>query len=174
MLLALYTFGQFIEPADSTANDGFHARNDPILQMVDQAAGLVARSGYASDPGPEPWGQEVYPEFYTERGDGWSPATLSLWEDMESLFVFTYFGLHDEALKHGHEWFQKPHWPPLVLWWQGAETRPTWAQGVERHRHLHENGPAPFAFTFKHPFDKDGNATKLDKARVQNLHTASA
>ena len=174
MHLALYTFGQFIERADSPANDGFHARNDPILELVDQAPGLVARSGYASDPGPEPWGEEVYPAFYKERGDGWSPATLSLWEDMESLFVFTYFGLHAEALSHGREWFQLPQWPPLVMWWHSAEARPTWAEGVERHRHLHEHGPAPFGFTFKQPFDQAGNPTKLNKARVQALQAAAS
>ncbi|WP_371170306.1 DUF3291 domain-containing protein [Aliiroseovarius sp. 2305UL8-7] len=173
MPLALYTFGQFIESADSPANDGFRELNDPIFENVDDAPGLIDRSGYASDPGPDPWGEEVYPEFYEDRGDGWSPATLSLWQDMESLFAFTYFGLHAKALSRGREWFQKPRWPPLVLWWHQGDARPTWAHGVGRHQHLHVHGPTPKAFTFRQPFDENGAPTKIDRRRVQAITNRS-
>ncbi len=169
MPLALYTFGQFLKRADDPANQGFHDLNDPVLQMADQAPGLIARSGYASDPGPESWGEEVYPEFYVERGDGWSPATLSLWQDIEALFAFTYFGLHATALKRGREWFEHPTWPPLVTWWHTGTANPTWTEGVHRHKHLHVNGPTPFAFTFKRPFDAEANPIKLDNARLKQL-----
>ncbi len=172
MPLALYTFGLFIKPADDKSNDGFHQLNNPILELVDEAQGLIARSGYDGDPGPESWGKEVYPEFYKEQGDGWSPATLSLWEDMESLFSFTYSGLHAEALKRGREWFQKPEWPPLVMWWHCGNSFPTWVEGVRRHSHLHIHGPTPSAFTFKKPFDENENASTIDKARIQKLRNA--
>lgn len=167
MPLALYTFGVFAKPADDPANDGFHALNDPIFAAVDHAPGLIARSGYASDPGPASWGPEVYPQFYRERGDGWSPATLSLWTDLESMFGFAYFGLHAVALKRGREWFQKPSWPPNVLWWHGDAAPPTWAQAVARHQHLHDRGPTPRAFDVKHPFDVTGAPTRLDPARIR-------
>jgi hypothetical protein len=169
MPLALYTFGQFIEPADNRANDGFHALNDPIFGVVDQAEGMIARSGYASDAGPLPWGDEVYPRFYVERGDGWSPATLSLWRDIESLVAFTYSGLHAEALRRGHEWFRKGDWPPLVLWWHDAGNLPTWSQGVERYEHLHDHGPSPFAFTVKVPFDRNGTPARILVDRVREI-----
>ena len=55
MPLALHTFGQFLKPSADPANAGFHALNDPVLERVDQAPGLIARSGYASDPGPASW-----------------------------------------------------------------------------------------------------------------------
>lgn len=172
MALALYTFGMFSAPADDPANDGFREFNDPIFALVDKAEGLIARSGYASDLGPSPWGPEVYPRFYHETGDGWSPATLSLWTNMETLFSFTYFGLHAAALKRSREWFQKPQWPPLVMWWHNGEGYPTWADGVWRHEHLHDNGPSHTAFDFKQPFDEAGNPTKLDKARLNELRLA--
>lgn len=129
----------------------------------------MARSGYASDPGPASWVNEVYPELYRERGDGWSPAALSLWTDLESLFAFTDFGLHARALSRGREWFRPPEWPPLVVWWHEGNEYPSWSVGVLRHKHLHENGPSPYAFTFKTPFDQHGNPTKLDKSRVQKI-----
>ena len=77
--LALYTFGIFKKPSDATANDGFHLRNDPILELVDRSPGMIARSGYEGDPGPASWGKQVYPRFYVEQGDGYSPSTLSVW-----------------------------------------------------------------------------------------------
>nr|WP_280859689.1 DUF3291 domain-containing protein [Pararhodobacter sp. SW119] len=172
--MALYTFGMFAEPAEDAANDGFHHLNDMVLASVDRAEGLVARSGYASDPGPASWGPEVYPRFYTERGDGWSPATLSLWTDLEAAFAFTYSGLHVAAVKRGREWFVKPAWPPLAMWWHAGPDHPTWAEAVRRHEHLHDAGPTPTAFTFKAPFDESGAPMKLDQARIRALRLAQA
>lgn len=166
MALALYTFGVFIERSEHPANDGFHEINDPILALVDRTPGLIARSGYADEDGPDSWGPETYPEFYVERGDGWSPATLSLWEDLEAVFAFTYFGLHAQALARGREWFERPKWPPLCLWWHDGDRRPTWVEGVARHKRLHELGPTPEAFTFKEPFDRTENKARLDKQRL--------
>jgi len=79
MRLALFTFGIFREPAEHPVNDGFHTRNDSILAAVEHSDGFVARSGYDGEPGPASWCVQVYPDFYIERGDGWSPETLSLW-----------------------------------------------------------------------------------------------
>lgn len=167
--LALYTFGVFIERANAPANDGFHRRNDPILAAVERAPGFIARSGYAGDPGPASWGQETYPRFYEERGDGWSPATLSLWQDLESPLAFSYFGLHAEALAHGRSWFRKPEWPPYALWWVDADTVPDWTEAVARHAHLHEHGPTARAFDFKHPFDASGRPADIDRDKVKAL-----
>lgn len=167
MALALYTFGQFIEPADNPSNDGFRELNDPVFAFADDTPGLIARSGYASDEGPSSWGEEVYPRFYDDRGDGWAPATLSLWHDMESLYAFTYSGLHAEALKRGREWFKRPSWPPLVLWWHDQQEFPIWFEGVERIEYLQDNGPSSYAFTFKEAFDEGGNPMELDRARVR-------
>lgn len=168
--LALYTFGLFATRADDPANDGFYARNDRIFALVDRAPGLIARSGYASDPGPAPWGREVYPRFFTdEHGEGWAPATLSLWQDLESAFASVYFGLHAEAMAHGREWFRPPAWPPLTLWWHAETGYPQWAEGVRRHHHLHDHGVPPDAFTFAEPHDADGHRLRIDRARARSL-----
>lgn len=174
MPLALYTFGQFLRPADDPANDGFYALNDPVFATVDAAPGLIARSGYAADAGPESWGAEVYPRFHDDTGDGWSPATLSLWTDPEAIFAFTYSGLHASALKRGREWFVKPTWPPLVMWWMATDARPTWADGVRRLERLHDTGPSPDAFSFKALYNATGQPGRLDAARVRDLRAAKA
>ena len=168
-ILALYTFGMFLEPSEHPANDGFHERNDPILLDIEKALGFIKRSGYEGDPGPESWGEQVYPRFYVERGDGWSPSTLSLWRDMESMMAFSYFGLHAEALSLGRDWFQKPEWPPYVTWWIDSDHVPNWAEGVEKHEYLHDQGPTPKAFNFKKPFDVSGLPMKIDRAKIKQL-----
>lgn len=166
--LALYTFGIFRHPADDPSNQGFHDRNDLNFQVVEQSDGFIARSGYLDEPGPSSWGEQVFPRFYIERGDGWSPSTLSLWEDLASAVAFSYSGVHAEALKHGREWFLKPAWPPYVLWWVDASHRPTWQEAVVRHEFLHDRGACPFAFDFKNPFDEEGNQTSIDRNAVRS------
>jgi hypothetical protein len=167
MLVALYTFGVFRAPANDPANQGFHARNDRNLLAVQTAEGFIARSGYDGDPGPQSWGVQVFPRFYAERGDGWSPATLSLWRDLESPMAFAYAGIHSEALSHGREWFVKPAWPPYALWWVEPDAVPSWDEAVVRHEHLHDHKASPFAFDFKTPFDRSGVPTEIDRERVR-------
>lgn len=161
--LALYTFGVFRAPADSSVNQGFHDRNDINFRIAETSEGFIARSGYEDEPGPDSWGKQVFPRFYVERGDGWSPSTLSLWKDLASPMAFSYAGIHAEALKHGKEWFLRPTWPPYVLWWVGDDHTPTWAEAVARHELLHTLGAGPSAFDFKHPFDSEGMPTTVDR-----------
>lgn len=147
--LALYTFAIFEKPAEDPANDSFYTLNDRIIELVDQAPGLIGRSGYDDEPGPESWGTYVLPEFYKEQGDGWSPSTLSLWSNIESARQFAYEGLHALALARRRRWFREPEWPSHALWWVPTGTRPTWTEAVERHARLHREGPSPDVITFQ-------------------------
>ncbi|RWM39930.1 DUF3291 domain-containing protein [Mesorhizobium sp.] len=165
--IALYTFGTFRAPASDPVNQGFHDRNDRNFQVAELSEGFVARSGYQDEPGPESWGVQVFPRFYVERGDGWSPSTLSLWEDLASPMAFSYAGVHAESMRHGREWFDKPAWPPYALWWVDLDHVPTWSVAVVRHEFLHDNGPGPFAFDFKMPFDEHGRPTVIDRELVR-------
>jgi Domain of unknown function (DUF3291) len=165
--LALYTFGIFAKAAKDPANDGFHFLNDKILPQVDRAIGLIERSGYDGEPGPATWGTQVFPAFFIDTGDGWSPSTLSLWVDIESAMAFSYFGLHAEALKRGHEWFAKPKWPPYAAWWVDQAEVPDWTEAVRRHQHLHDHGSTPTAFNFKQAFDSAGNKMVIDRQKTK-------
>ncbi len=166
--LAVFTFGLFRKPADDPANQGFYDRNDGNLAAAERSDGFIARSGYDGDPGPETWGEQVFPRFYVERGDGWTPATLSLWEDLESIFAFAYTGYHAEALRHGRTWFREGDWPPYVAWWVAGDHRPDWAEAVARHEQLYDEGPGPAAFNFAKPFTAAGEPTEIDRARAKD------
>ncbi|MBM7069257.1 hypothetical protein [Actibacterium sp. 188UL27-1] len=68
--LARYTFDEFLKPPEDPANGGFHARNDGLLALADATPGMVARSGYPDDPDQDSWGDQVYPRFHIDNGDG--------------------------------------------------------------------------------------------------------
>lgn len=167
--IALYTFGQFLKPSEHPTNDGFHTRNDPMFALVDKAPGFIARSGYEDEPGPELWGEQVYPRFYKDNGDGWAPSTLSLWVDLESPMAYSYFGGHTEALSKGREWFQNPQWPPLVTWWVEGDHIPNWQEGIERLEYLHDNGPTLQAFNFKFPYNEAGQPISIDRKKIKGI-----
>lgn len=167
--VALYTFGVFRAPADDPLNQGFHDRNDINFVIAELCEGFIARSGYDDEPGPESWGSQVFPRFYIERGDGWSPSTLSLWIDLESPMAFTYAGIHAEAMRHGREWFLKPAWPPYALWWVEGDHVPTWTEAVIRHEYFHDHEASPFAFDFKTPFDENGCPTLINREAVKRM-----
>lgn len=165
--LALYTFGVFRAPADDPVNAGFHTRNDRNFQAAELSDGFIARWGYDGEPGPASWGEQVYPRFYVERGDLWSPSTLSLWRDLTSAMAFSYGTTHAEAMRHAREWFDKPAWPAYVLWWVDLDCRPNWFEAVSRHEYLHDHGASEHAFDFKTPFDADGRPVHIDKAAIR-------
>jgi|LauGreDrversion4_2_1035121.scaffolds.fasta_scaffold262493_2 hypothetical protein len=173
MPVALYTFGQFILPSEHPDNRGFHDRNDANLAAVDRAEGLIGRSGYEGDPGPESWGTQVFPRFWQDPfGDGWAPSTLSWWRDLESIWAYTYSGIHAEALAKGRTWFRKGDWPPLVMWW--SEMRPDWVEGVARHEQLHDHGASAHAFGFRQAFGAAGRHAAPDRARVREIAARNA
>jgi hypothetical protein len=43
-----------------------------------------------------------------------------------------------------------------VLWWVAAGGFPSWEEGAKKLETLADNGPAPSAFTFSHPFVDQG------------------
>jgi hypothetical protein len=174
MRLAIYNFGMFRERAEDPANQGFRDRERPNFVASERAPGFIARSGYAGEPGPPSWGQQVFPRFYVERGDGWSPATLSLWNDLESLMAFTYFGVHAEALGRASDWFVEQQWPPYVLWWVADSHTPGWKEAVERFEHLDDHGPTPTAFNFQIAFDEQGLRTSIDRQSAAQLARSGA
>lgn len=175
MHAALYTFGIFRERAEDPANDEFYRRNDPILEFVGRADGFVARAGYDDEDGnPPEWGPQIWPRWYVELGDGWSPATLSVWEDLESIAAFAYSGHHGDALRMGRDWFVDGPWPPFVIWWIPKATHPNWAEGVTRFHTLADHGPVPDAFNLKTAFDGNGAPASLDGARLARRRSVNA
>jgi hypothetical protein len=168
--LAVYTFGQLLAPYESQKIKGFRDAEPGAFAAIDRAEGLIARSGYDGDPGPESWGEQVFPKYWVDNGDGAAPSTLSLWQDIESIMAATYRGVHGAAYRRGRNWFVlTKKWPGYVLWWVPAGHRPDWAEGIARFEHLGDNGPSLSAFDFKRAFLPDGTPTKADMDRMKEI-----
>lgn len=167
--LAVYTFAQFKTRADDPVNDEFFNNEPSVLAAMERAEGYVARSGYEDDPGPESWGEQVFPKYWVDNGDGWAPSTISLWEDLETALAAVYRGLHGEILRLGPLFKTADDYPPYVLWWVPRDRQPDWDEAVERLEHLGDNGPSPDAFTFKAAFDPSGHTVNVDGKKTRAI-----
>lgn len=168
--LALYTFGQFRYRADHPDVEVFHTAEPGVWAAMERAEGFIARSGYEDEPGPESWGEQVFPKYWTDNGDGWAPSTISLWQNLESALAAVYRGPHAEILRKGPDFMQETAaYPPYVLWWVPEGHQPDWVEAVERHEHLGDNGPTARAFTFRSAFDPAGNPVTANGARSRQI-----
>lgn len=77
---------------------------------------------------------------------------LTVWENIEALFEYTYGSGHVEVFRRRADWFEKLPTPALVMWWIPAGHVPTLAEAREKLDHLTAHGPTPDAFTFKQHF----------------------
>ncbi len=168
--LALYTFAQFRTRADDPANDDFFSNEAAIWAAMERADGFIARAGYEDEPGTDLWGEQVFPKYWEDNGDGWAPSTISLWQDLEAALAAVYRGPHAQILRLGHLFVKEAvDYPPYVLWWVPQDHRPDWEEAVERHELLGDNGPSATAFTFKNAFDPQGDPLVVDAKRSREI-----
>ena len=80
-------------------------------------------------------------------------SNLSVWASIEALRAFTYTSAHTGFMSRRREWFKAYGTAYMALWWVPADHRPTIEEAKERLAALDRNGPTPFAFTFRAPFE---------------------
>lgn len=105
--------------------------------------------------------------FFQPQIHAGAAETLTLWENLESVHAFAYYGVHGEAFKNRGEWFLKPEWPSYAVWWLEDDHLPTLEEAYERHKHLDKKGPSPYAFNLKKPFDDKNHPTSIDRHAIQ-------
>ena len=77
---------------------------------------------------------------------------MSVWESIDALEAFVFSGRHLDVLRRRREWFERMAEAYAVLWWVPAGDEPTVADAEARLDSLRDNGPTPYAFTFKSQF----------------------
>lgn len=172
--LAVYTFAILAEASDHPRVQGFFDSNAANFAAAEGSDGFIAHSGYPDEPGPASWGEVVYPRFFTGNDEGWTPATLSLWADLDSLAAYVYRGLHGAALTQRRKWFLEPRWPTHALWWVAGDYVPTWAEAVAKHEQLHDQGPSAQVFKLLRAYGPDGRRRQLDRRRIAAKARANA
>ena len=163
--IAFFTFGVLRHPEGHPHNQDFVDRTDPTFEIAEASEGFVDRSVFDEETELESWGDCVPPRF-TSNDEPWQ-YTLSRWDDLESIFAFGYSGFHSENLRRRQKWMVDPQWPSYVAWWVSDDHTPDWHEANDRLEHLHDQGPSPYAFSFKRPFNAHGGSIELDRNLVQ-------
>jgi hypothetical protein len=165
--VAVLTFGIFPSEITESRLQSFRNVAQPVFSGAESVRGfirLVEEKTEKASP---------LSRFLTADRLIGSAETLSLWTHLEPLFAFAYHGLHAEALSRRTEWFVKPEFPNHVLWWVDDQHTPDWREAYQHHEYLYENGPTPYAFNFKRPFDALGNPTQLDRDAIKRIQKSS-
>ena len=140
--LAQINIGRIKGLPDSDVMKEFMDALDEVNAIADQAAGFVWR--LQSDQGNAMDIQAF--------SDPYIAINMSVWEDVETLFNYTYKTVHTDFVRRRKEWFEPYGSNHACLWWIEAGHRPTTAEGIERLAYLDEHGPSPHSFTFSKRF----------------------
>ncbi len=74
---------------------------------------------------------------------------MSVWENIDTLFDFTYKTAHIEILKRKKEWFHNMKKMHMAFWYVEKGHDPTPQEAKERLHYIRKHGETPYAFTFK-------------------------
>jgi hypothetical protein len=131
-----------LAPMDKPMMADFVSALEPINRLADRREGFIWR---LQDDSGDATSIQVF-------DDPMIIINMSVWEDVGSLFNFTYRSDHVDVFRRRGEWFSKLDTPHLVLWWINRDEMPTPKDCRERLEYLTKYGPTPYAFTFKQQF----------------------
>ncbi len=139
--IAQVNIGRILAPIDSEIMHGFTSRLDEINALADSYDGFVWR-------------------LQTEEGDATALRpyeddqmiiNMSVWENIDALWEYTYKSVHVELIKDRKQWFEHMK-VYMCLWWVPVGEIPTPDNAKERLAYLEQHGVTPYAFTFKKRF----------------------
>jgi hypothetical protein len=150
--LAQVNIGRVRGPMDSEIMYGFASRLAEINALADNAPGFIWR--LQSDDG-DATSIHVY-------DDDMLLINMSVWEDIDALFEYTYRSDHIQLLRGRAEWFERMESHHMAMWWVPKGHIPTPLEAKARLEHLDAHGATPYAFTFKHRFAAEAAASGAD------------
>ena len=121
--------------------EGFVSRLDEINGLAESSPGFIWRLK------DEPCHEIEVQVFNDPR----LVINLTVWEDIESLRVFTYKTAHAEVMRQRKKWFEHLDFF-MVLWWISKEHIPTLEEAKFRLQLIEEKGPTEEAFIFSKSF----------------------
>ncbi|MEP1488097.1 MAG: DUF3291 domain-containing protein [Algibacter sp.] len=80
---------------------------------------------------------------------------MSVWENIETLFDYTYKSDHIEIFKRKKEWFSKMKMMHMAFWYIPEGYEPTFQDAKDRLDYIDKHGDTPYAFGFKKKFSKE-------------------
>lgn len=141
-VLAQVNIARALAPMDDAIMQDFANGLEEINQLAENTPGFVWR---LQDESGDATSIHVYE-------DNMLLINMSVWEDADSLFQYTYYSDHVKFFRRRGEWFENLERPHMVLWWVKANEMPTPYDAKDRLAYFTEHGATPHAFTFKKRF----------------------
>lgn len=154
--LAQVNIAKALAPLDAPIMQGFVERLEHINQLAEASPGFIWR-------------------LQTEEGDATALkpfedqliiVNLSVWDSLEALKDYVYFGEHLTVLRNKKQWFEKPEAPTLALWWVPAGHIPSTEEAKRALACLREQGPTAAAFSFAKPFPTPAQKMPIREAQA--------
>ncbi len=139
--LAQINIAKRLAPLDDPIMRDFVNNLDRINALADKSEGFVWR---LKDEDKE-LGARVFQ-------DEALLINMSVWENMETLFNYTYKSGHIEVFKRKKEWFGKMKMMHMAFWYVPKGHEPTFLEAKNRLDYLNKHGESPYAFSFKSKF----------------------
>jgi hypothetical protein len=143
--IAQVNIARMLAPLDDPIMADFVANLARINQLAEAAPGFVWR---LTTPAGDATTIRAFDDPYLI-------VNMSIWQDINALYQYTYYTAHAEVYRRRAEWFSKLDTPHMALWYVPATPDPTPAllgQAQARLAFMAEHGPTPLAFTFKQRF----------------------
>jgi hypothetical protein len=143
--LAEVNIGRILGPMDSPVMEEFSANLNRINALAEGSEGFIWRlkddsNNASSIPVTE---------------DRFLILNLSVWRNIDDLFAYTYRTAHAEYVRRRAEWFERLKEMHMAFWYIPAGHIPTVEEAMDRIARIREQGPSPYAFSFKRRFTPD-------------------
>ncbi|NMH89909.1 DUF3291 domain-containing protein [Flavivirga algicola] len=139
--LAQINIAKRLAPLDDPIMLDFVNNLDRINALADKSEGFVWR---LKDENKELAAQVFQDEALL--------INMSVWENIEALFNYTYKSGHIEVFKRKKEWFDKMKMMHMAFWFIPKGHEPTFLEAKNRLDYLNKHGETPYAFSFKSKF----------------------
>lgn len=149
MQLAQLNIAESLYPMTDAQMLPFTGRIDAINALADRSEGFIWRLKDDSDV-------DGALELRLP-GDENTLVNMSVWDGLESLFAFVYKTAHAKVMTDNRDNFRDFVKSHMVLWWVEEGHIPDLVEAKARLYFMRENGPTPKAFTFKLPFNANGD-----------------
>lgn len=147
--LAQLNIAKMIAPLNDPIMLDFVNNTDRINALAEQSKGFVWRLKEEAE----------YIEANQVFQDNLLAINMSVWENPESLFDFTYHSGHVAIMKRKKEWFSKLKEMHMVLWFVENGQKPTPKEAKHRLEYLRKHGDTPYAFSFRSKFSSEDYKT---------------
>jgi hypothetical protein len=139
--LAQVNIAKMLAPFDTPIMQDFIGNIDKINTIADNSNGFIWR---LKDEDKE-LGAKIFQ-------DNSLLINTSVWENLESLFNYTYNTDHIEVFKRRKEWFSKFKMLHMAFWYVPIGCEPNFQDAKNRLNYLNTYGDTPYEFTFKAKF----------------------